>query len=494
MIPNLVSKGRKCEGRAVSNKQPKWIKKCRGRWASLFGLAAGGALVTQGAEAALVEVATQSFTRLSDGSLQVTFASGRSLIVPEGDWTLVNGRVFVESAAVSLSGASLSDTAAVSDASPDSVTLFGRTLAPWTLAGGALGGGLVLGYYSNAEEAAAATSSLKATGITPRVDISNRADDTADDAGQVTLTNNLETISLDALFEGGTGSYTYTVLFTSDSAIDGKFYSSGAQLYMAEDLKATLDGAYTLTIQATDAESNQATASVVINLDLESEATTEGTIADETFSGDLTANTVLVDNLGQYFTDPEGGSYTYSVEVTLHGDSNDPGAQEGTYLDLLKISGDQLLLAQDLTDTLIEGYTRNPNSADDSGEDIILSVNITAIDSAGNTVVGPQTFKLTLDARTNDAPELVSGNTVVVSATANTAIASTDLASQLTDDEGNALVWLSTVINAGGTYQIDTSGILTGTAGSADETLYVEVTDDGTTPSTYTLPVFIDVA
>ena len=114
-----------------------------GRGAGVAGLATLGAvaLSTNGAQAALVEVGEQSFTRLSDGSLQVTFENGKSIIVPPGDWSIVDGRVFIEETAISQSGNSASDVAAVSGGGGNLTSLsFNNPLVIAT-------GGALLGYY-----------------------------------------------------------------------------------------------------------------------------------------------------------------------------------------------------------------------------------------------------------------------------------------------------------------------------------------------------------
>ena len=56
-----------------------------------FGFFGAAFIGSDAAEAALVEVRVQGATRLSDGSLQVTFENGRSIIVPAGDWAWLMG-------------------------------------------------------------------------------------------------------------------------------------------------------------------------------------------------------------------------------------------------------------------------------------------------------------------------------------------------------------------------------------------------------------------
>ena len=69
---------------------------------------------TPSAEAELIEIDARSYSQLPDGSLQVTFSNGRTAIVGSGDYTFVDGRLFIESSVLPSVGTSATAAANVS--------------------------------------------------------------------------------------------------------------------------------------------------------------------------------------------------------------------------------------------------------------------------------------------------------------------------------------------------------------------------------------------
>ena len=138
----------------------------------------------------------------------------------------------------------------------------------------------------------------------------------------------------------------------------------------------------------------------MLTLDVESEASTKGTIAAVTMNENDAANAVVVSDVSVYFEDAKA-ALAYSVEVKS-------GSQ--VYGGVVSLNGNQLQLANDITDSFVEQL--NGTAGD---EDITLEVTVTATDSADDTEL-TQSFDLTLDATgVNDAPELASGRAVPLS-------------------------------------------------------------------------------
>ncbi len=472
-------------------------------WGKRRGLAMLGALFgvglgTQAAEAELVEVATQAYSELSNGALQVTFANGRSVIVPSGDWTLIEDRVFIESSAISLAGASTETTATTAQAPGlvDGAVDLIADLDPLTLAGGSL----ALGYLLNSESSSGDDSDdsgdgIRASGTTLSGTISNETsagvtDFSLDDANTVVI----EDIS--GIFENASGKVTYAIAVTNENgtSASGLVYLDGTSLKIYSDPGADDNGIYTVTVTATD-DYSTAQADVRVEVDVVSEVANKGSMADETKTLTPNSGTVVVQDLAQYF-DETDGTLTYSA--TVLGADDDP--TEGQLFNgVFSISGDRLILADDLTDTLIEQLNN-----DDSDEDIVLTVVITATDSADGTKKAQNSFDITLDASSvNDAPELKPGasNSYTIDKDQsgdtlgeNEAIEPLVLSGYVTDDddEYDDLSW-SIDNNTDGVYSI-TDGELSGTSGNGRETISVYVDDghSGTEPLEFRITIDVD--
>ena len=442
---------------------------------------------TTSAEAELIEIDARSYSQLPDGSLQVTFGNGRTAIVGSGDYTFVDGRLFIESSVLPSVGTSATVAANVSSGG---FQLFG-TNGYLVLGGAAAGlGGLYLATRDDDDDkgsssGASSSSTFKAVNQLNTSTITNRSNSSADDAGTVIVSN------LATLFEGASGSLTYAVAVENSggTAVNSLAYVNGAQLRILNDPEADENGTYKATITATDSSNGEtAQAVVVLTVDVESEASTKGTIAAVTMDENDAANAVVVSDVSVYFEDAEG-SFSYSVEVKS-------GSQ--VYGGVVSLSGNQLQLAKDVTDSFVEQL--NGTAGD---EDITLQVTVTATDSADDTEL-TQSFDLTLDATgVNDAPELASGksSTIIWKAASATASYSQNLSGWVRDEDGangsngGTHTWNITS-DPSGHFSITNAGVLSGTlAGGDDDNREVEISvGDDDNANALTLTLYIDVA
>lgn len=377
--------------------------KWHNRFAATFGLAAGAAFIPDVAKAELVEVATQSYTRLDDGSLQVTFVNGRSIIVPDGDWTLVNGRVFIESAAVSLSGVGLSSSAA---GSSGTVPFLGMEVTPMNIAlGGFALGVLASDYKSDSSSSDPDTIEVSGVALTGEIRNSEPEDD---DAGVAVKDASGKRLDLGDLFTGSQGVERYTIVVRdgSDDDVSNLFYVDGSAIKIRSDPGATLNDTYTIEVTGVDTYNDKAAvANAYVTLDVDSELSAESDIEDTTINETAQSRQVIVEDLSRYFSDFEGDD-SYEVEVR-----NEDGE---VLLNVLEVSNGELSLDSFSSggfDEFVEDL-----SGSDTDEHIVLTVSITAVDTtdspAGTKVkrVSLQDFKLTLDATSiNDAPEIKAG-------------------------------------------------------------------------------------
>ncbi len=468
--------------------QRRFLQRRRQGW-TLLGAVLGFVAGSRVADAELVEVATQSYTQLSDGSLQVTFANGRSVIVPSGDWTFVNGRLFMESTAISQAGTSTATTAQTSVPADASLA----DINPWTLAAGSVGLGLLMGSDSGGG-GEGSDQGIRASGTTLSGKIENEDSEgtlvpTQDDRDTVVI----EDIS--SIFTDATGTITYNIEVrnSSGSVVTDLVYLDKTALKILSDPEVRDNGLYTVTITATDQENGStAQADVFVEVDVVSEATIKGDMADESKILTQNSGTVVVDDLAQYFDQAEG---TFSFSIVVKGAAGDSTVGQ-LFNDVFSVNGNQLILDSTLTDSFVEGLN---NSTTD--EVIVLEVVVTATDSADGTKVTQTSFEITLDATVNDAPELKAGSSDTYTIdkdlsneelSANEDISDgLDLSAYVIDDEGDSLSW-SIVGSTKGSYKIE-NGVFTGTSGSEDETVTISVTDniEGTTPLTFTINIDI---
>ncbi len=437
---------------------------------------------TPSAEAELIEIDARSYSQLPDGSLQVTFSNGRTAIVGSGDYTFVDGRLFIESSVLPSVGTSATAAANVSSGG---FQLFGTN--GYLVLGGAaagLGGLYVATRDDDDDKGSSSSSTLKAVNQLNTSTITNRSNSSADDAGTVIVSN------LDTLFEGASGSLTYAVAVENSGGTSVRLaIANGAELLILDEPEADENGTYKATITATDSSNGEtAQAVVVLTVDVKSEASTKGTIAAVTMDENDAANAVVVSDVSVYFEDAEG-SFSYSVEVKS-------GSQ--VYGGVVSLNGNQLQLVNAITDSFVEQL--NGTAGD---EDITLQVTVTATDSADDTEL-TQSFDLTLDATgVNDAPELASGrsSTIIWEAASATASYSQNLSGWVADEDGangsngGTHTWNITS-DPSGHFSITTAGVLSGTlAGGDDDNRQVTVTvGDDDNANALTLTLYIDVA
>ena len=452
------------------------------------GLAPALAFAANSAEAELVEVRVRNYTELRDGSLQVTLENGRSIIVGAGDWTVVEGRVYIESSVVSSSGTGVSSAATGNS----DFSVFGYEINPWMLAGGALAGGYLISRESGSEDSddddtTASSSKIEPSGTTLTGTITNSDALTDDDAGRVVIAD------VRSIFTGAEGNVTYqiSVKDSSGAVVSDLVYMNGSQILILSDPEVSKNGVYTITVTGTDtATSNTAEAAVFVTVAVDSEAVTTGSIADATMDHNDAAGAVVVSDVSVYF-EGEEGTFTYEVSVKI-------GSQD--YGDVLTLSGTSLVLASDLTDDFVELLAGTKGD-----EDITLSVTITATDSADGKKL-TQDFDLTLDATgVNDAPELALGvsSTVILNTdSSGQTLGDGDLVSfdlsalnLVVDEEDNDLLWAISSNTPSGLLSIgQTTGIITGSviAGDDANTVIIDVTDAANPTSPVTLSLYID--
>jgi len=463
----------------------------RGKWggALAFGL---GVLSVRGAEAELVEVATQSYTRLGDGSLQVTFQNGRSVIVPEGDWTIVGGRVFIEEVSINQAGTGTSGVAAISGPG-QTISIFGQSIPAWQLMSGAMVTGYLIGDQSSDDGSSSdTTSTLEASRTALSGSIRNTSNHAGDDVGTVVIGD------LSPAFENAEGTLTYSIQVVNGAgtSVTDLLYINGSELRILKDPEVDYNGIYTVTITGTDtANGNTATASAYVTVEVESEARKVGTMADVSKDhNDKMLDTVVAD-VGIYFEDAEG-TFTYDVQVV--------GANDRDFGNVvLKFSGDnqtKLVLASDITESFVEFLNEDPDQ-----ETIVLTVYVTATDSSDGTKLS-QTFSLTLDASgENTSSELANGHSSMITLNEDTSNAELvagssvklDLSNYVFDeDTDDILTWSIVSDSAASELSINTNtGLIEGALGSdvTDGIITVEVSDSDN-PEPVTLSVYIDIA
>ena len=354
----------------------------KGFW-SLFGAGLAVSVATKGAEAELVEVATQSFTQLSDGSLQVTFANGRSVIVPAGDWTLVDGRLFIENTAISQSGAGTSSVVQTSGGQG-----FLSGINPGVLAGGAAALGFLASSASGSDDSGTTirASGLSLSGKIDHLDGSGQIDTSLDNAGTVVIAD------ISSIFTGaaGTVTYTYEVTDSQGTVVTDLVRLDGVSLKIVADPTVDRNGVYTVRITGTDtANDNTAVASVFVEVDVTAEllrangTTITGTVDHLTDAGDTDitlddANTIVIPDVSTIFTGAQG-AVTYSIVVTNSSGSTVPG--------LFYLNGSALNLLIDPTASQNDTYTIAVTGTDTSNSATATANVFVTLDVGSEAVV-----------------------------------------------------------------------------------------------------------